>query len=128
MNLLKPAQAIIYTRDMEPITAIDMKPRYWDFLEQTGHINFAVSPPLDIKTFYSGSSITEISRLTVRIDAYPTRVGSSMGLILVTDTETEALLMNPTLLPGQQRAINEERKKAFAKGFLYALKMAMGDG
>lgn len=126
-TFLKPPQAVIYTYDMEPITVVDMKPGYWDFLLETGAISFAVLPPLRIDSIWEQPDITVRARnVTIRAHKI-VRGDGAKYLMLTTNDEDNALLMKPSFLPGQQSALNEERKKAFAKGFLHALNIALGD-
>jgi hypothetical protein len=122
MNLLKPAQAVIFSMEMEPIVSIDMKPWFWDYLFTHSRLSFAVMQ----KTSYS--EISEISPdmvfelpPTVTVNAIPFKIKESLGLMLMTYDDVNALLLESSFLPGQSARVEEEKKKAFAQGFIKAL-------
>jgi hypothetical protein len=120
-NLLKPAQAVIFSSDMEPIVSIDMRQWYWDLLYERGNIVFSVSPPLSASFITNIDPIDTVSVLYVRVNAIPFDIRGSIGLMLMTDDDINALLLKSSWLPGQVKDLNEERKKAFAQGFLRAM-------
>lgn len=124
MNLLKPAQAVIYTSDMEPITVINMKPWYWEFLYKHTMINLAIvdSP----RVSYDADFIYQQPRY-IAVYADMLYRHNEMFMLLRVEDEVTALLLEPGILPGQRRMFNEEKKKAFARGFLEALMMSCGD-
>ena len=121
MNELRPAQAVIYSYDMEPIVTIDMKPWFWDYLHVHGQVKFSVSPPLSASFVYAVESFSSYSNFVVDVSAIPFKIRGSRGLLLVTEDDVEALLMKSSWLPGQVKELNEERRNAFALGFVKAL-------
>lgn len=122
MNELRPAQAIIFSYDMEPIVTIDMKSWFWDYLYTHGQVRFNVTPPLMLSDFNNwGESPATRDYFIVKVNAVPFNIRGSCGLLLVTDDDTEALLMKSSWLPGQVKELNEERRNAFAMGFVRAL-------
>lgn len=121
MKELRPAQAVIFSYDMEPIVTIDMKQWFWDYLYTHGQVRFNVTPPLSITNFQNCDEQTAYTYFTVNVNAIPFNIRGSRGLLLVTEDDTEALLMKASWLPGQIKELNEERRKAFAMGFVRAL-------
>ena len=121
MKILKPPQAVIYSRDMEPITVIDMIPSYWDHLYRVGFISFSVPRPFT-PNFDNEDAGFYLAPLVVRVTASLIRTTNDEGFILLnTEDEATALMMKCGFLPGQRAALNEEKKRAFAKGFMHAL-------
>jgi hypothetical protein len=123
LRLLTPPQAVIYTHDMEPITIVDMEPEHWRFLEKQKMIRFAVLEPLDFKNVWEPAKITNNLRDVTVYANKITRGDGTKYYMLTTGDDENALLMASSFLPGQQRALQEERKKEFARGFLKALSM-----
>lgn len=128
MNLLKPAQAVIYTSDMEPITVIDMKPWYWDFLKAHTCIRFHVKDePYQFFSLEHNDTDFKYRLKEVRVHANYIHRGDDAFFLLTTDDEVDALLLDSTVLPGQQRRFNEEKKKAFVRGLLSAFSTRCGE-
>lgn len=128
MNLLKPAQAVIYTSDMEPITVIDMKPWYWEFLTEHACIRFHVrDEPYRYFNLQDAEVDFKYQLKEVRVYANCIHRGNDSFFFLTTDDEVNALIMDSAVLPGQQRRFNEEKKKAFVRGFLSALSTRCGE-
>ena len=116
-RLLTPPQAIIYTHDMEPITAIEMKPEYWRFLEKQAQIAFAVIPPFDISDYREPPHIPTIRVQQVRLYAHCIfRNDRCKYLMLTTEDEESALLMKSIFLPGQQKTLTDVKRKEFMRG------------
>ena len=124
MNLLKPAQAVIYTSDMEPITVIDMKPWYWDFLHKHTMINLVI---VDNPHSYTQADFVYEQPKYISVYADAIFRNNEMFFLLRVEDEVTALLLEPGILPGQRRVFNEEKKRAFARGFLHALTMGCGE-
>jgi hypothetical protein len=124
MNLLKPAQAVIYTSDMEPITVIDMKPWYWEFLYRHTMINLAI---VDSTRLSNDADFIYQQPRYISVYADILYRSNEMFMLLRVEDEVTALLLEPGILPGQRRMFNEEKKKAFARGVIEALMMGCGD-
>lgn len=123
MNFLKPPQTVIYTNDMEPITIVKMEPSYWDFLDKHKRICFPVLNPVNCSASVD-SNFANYEFYSAEIHAHKLiRSDGSKYYMLTTTDEEIALLLKSTFLPGQQSALLEERKNAFARGFLKALSM-----
>lgn len=122
LELLTPAQTVIYTQDMEPITTIRMRPEWWRHLEKVGRINFEIIEPLKLNEseYFSEYQVNrKMCEITGHVisNAYL----RSKYILMTTDDETEALLLEPDFLPGQQRKFNEEKLSWFIRGFTTAL-------
>ena len=122
---MRPAQTVIYTEQMEPICVINMKTEWYDYLEKARNIRFAVSKPFNFKypedatVFIKPDMVEVIPHMIIRPDL------RAKYLMLTTPNETEALLMESEFMPGQTRRLNEEKRKAFMKGFMSALEGMM---
>lgn len=120
MELLKPPQAVIYSENMEPITVVDMAPFFWEHLEKYGRVLFSINIPPSFTSWEPDQIINNsFDRVEVRADII--QRFKDRFMILTTSNEVAALLLTSSFLPGQSRQIQEERKKAFAKGFLSAM-------
>lgn len=123
---MTPAQAVIYTSDMEPITVIDMKPWYWEFLYEHTMINLQIKHSPNPKWENDEDSICQqVNYVTVYADVI--RKNNRVCMLLRASDEVTALLLDSSILPGQRRVFNEEKKKAFANGFLEAIKRRIGE-
>lgn len=107
-------RAVIYTRDFEPITIVHLEPWARAYLEQNGRVVLAVNPPF--ATEHAPDSVPRLRSWTVTINANPIRVFDARVLLLTTADDETALLLTSVFLPGQQRAMREHERKAFADG------------
>lgn len=122
-EFLRPAQAVIYTYDMEPITVISMRSSWWDHLIKYGQIRFAVYESMTVENLaVDDYAVLKKNYLTAEIRAHMIRrADNQVHLLLTTDHETTALLLDSSILPGQVAKINEMKKAAFGKGLIAAL-------
>jgi hypothetical protein len=94
---------VLYTKDFEPITVLDLPMWLLETLEKRGSIRIAVLEP----TISENSDIVEkpeVSIVTVYLEKLPWVDGTKKS-ILVTDNEELALSLNPDWLPGQRYII-----------------------
>lgn len=116
--------AVLYTTDLQPITVIDLKPWAWERLARGERINLVVIEKL---TFHdiTAPQPQQCSHTGRRVTIFGDRMrrGKHETLMLFTDDEESALLLQAEFLPGQRREAQERERGAFAKGFLHALDM-----
>lgn len=108
-------RAVLYTHDFEPITVVELPKCAKEYLEREGQVTLSVITP-------PKPSFEPMDRpRSVRITADMLVRRGQRHLMLFTDDEEAALLLQAAFLPGQRRAIAEERAQAFARGFMKAL-------
>lgn len=114
-------RAVLYTRDLEPITVIDVPPRLWHLLTEVGRARLHVPAKLDLRP-----AAGEIERTTecriIELYAERFRYRGVETLMLFVDDEELALALRPSFLPGQQSAVNAVRNRALIEGFVNALR------
>lgn len=111
--------AVLYTDDMEPITVLQLSPLARDLLIRRGHVALQVLEPASLTL--AGPPMTEVRCRKLVISAEMFRRNDKKHLMLFTGDEETALLLRSAFLPGQRRGLDEERAKAYANGFLYAI-------
>lgn len=125
MNYLRPPKAIIYSQEMEPITAIDMSTEMYNYFETYDIVRFPVMKPINPTSLNCEGPFPKYEQhLIAEIRAVRILDNSSKSVItlLFTNNEETALLMKTTILPGQVSHINYLKSQAFAKGMLEAIK------
>lgn len=117
---LGPA-AVLYSGDMEPITIIPINQFLREMLQERGCVRLPVMLP--VHGFEYDAPPLRYEKLRT-VEIYTERIvrRGEMHLLLFTHDDENALLLRSAFLPGQQQGLNEERKVAFAKGFLHAVK------
>jgi hypothetical protein len=122
-------KTVIYTNSLEPITVIDLPDYVFKYLEERGTVRIPVwEPPRYIPADLTLNE-TVINYRQVTLTAHQVRgLTFSTGknyfanhYILTTYDEESALLLKSTFLAGQTSALNEEKRRAFANGFMDAL-------
>lgn len=100
---------VLYTRELDPITVIDLPLWLLDQLERQGTVRVAVveppswtelSDPLD----FDEPKVVTIECQRLRLDANTTKQ------ILVTDDDELALRLKPEWLPGQRAQVNQYKR------------------
>jgi hypothetical protein len=99
-------RVVLYTRDFEPITVLEIPMWLLDQLEKQGTIKIAVAPTLKslAETFSQ-----EMPPMPEVIDIYCRKLrweDGTLKTILITNNDELALALRPEWLPGQQQAIN----------------------
>lgn len=115
-------RAVIYAMDMEPITVVELSEFAVRHLGLHGVVRLAVNIPLAYD--YDGQKLTlsaPYEHLIVNLVAERITMGRITHMMLFTRDEEAALLLESAFLPGQHRAVNELRAKAFAQGFMKAI-------
>jgi hypothetical protein len=90
----------------------------WRRLWDGGTIELAVQEPIDWKTL-SRSDATCIR--TVRVIGEKLSYRQHEALMLFTEDEEDALRLQADFLPGQRNELQEQKREAFAAGFVSAL-------
>lgn len=115
-------RVVLYTKDFEPITVIDLPLWLLDQMEKEGVIRVAV-----VKQPTTVEELEEvIAGDPETIDIYCTKIywgDGSVKTILVTEDDELALALRPDWLPGQQAAVNWYQKTI--RGLIDQLHKAM---
>ena len=96
-------RVVLYTRDMEPITIIDMPTWLLEQVEKVGMVRVAVRDP--VQGMRNGEPFQEPDTLDIYCEKLRWRDGTLKSILVVSNDEL-ALAVNPQWLPGQQQAIN----------------------
>lgn len=112
---------VLYTRQVEPITVIDLHPRWEKMLRNKDRVRLMVPAYL---VFDVTNLPLDDPRANVQtVDLYAEHLvyrGHSHMMIFVDDEEA-ALALRSEFLPGQRRELQDRQRKAFARGFMTAL-------
>lgn len=99
-------RVVLYTRDFEPITVLDLPVWLLEQLEKQGAIRIAVAPTL--KSIAEALN-QELPPMPEVIDIYCRKLrweDDTLKTILITNNDELALALRPDWLPGQQQAVN----------------------
>lgn len=117
-------RAVLYTNDFEPITVIELPRWTADYLLERKYVVLPVREPVRFIRPTEPLRIEDCQVKLVRIRAGRfVKDKDHEALVLFTDDDEHALLLEAAFLPGQRRAIKNERADAFGEGFLAALEM-----
>lgn len=97
-------RVVLYTRDLEPITILEIPQWLLDNLEKHGRVRLAVAEPLQ-RVLSKDHNELEPTTLDIYSERLRWRDGS-VKTILITHNDELALALKPEWLPGQQQAIN----------------------
>lgn len=112
---------VIYTRDFEPITVIDLPMWASEALAQRGVFWVEVMFPIRIES----QELIDPYMMVVCLESQPLRwIDGTMRQIIVAPDDTTALKLKPAWLPGQQGAINayEQTARALADALMRTLR------
>lgn len=122
-------RAVLYTPNLEPITVLQLKPWALEFLRERGTAVLAVvepMPPVPLGPVDTDPMLSLRMR-TVTIRAETLRRGRVESMLLITNDEESALLLESAFLPGQHQRVHELNEAAegrgVMKGFLAAMDM-----
>lgn len=118
--------AVLYTRDLFPITVLKMTEFMHRHLLQNRGVRLAVQP--ELKNYWQYTNISEIKFLTVCIAAEICVYRGVECFMLFTDDEEVALQLRSELLPGQHSQSRKENQLAYQSGFAAGFFESMGDG
>jgi hypothetical protein len=123
MHILKfnySPKTVLYNIDMEPITILPMKPWMYDHIYKNLFIKLAIFNPPSLAEYNQSIADELVKYRTVDIWGERFIRNDIESMMLFTYDEETALLLKSDFLPGQQRALNDMKKRAFAKGFFHA--------
>jgi hypothetical protein len=108
---------------MEPITTIKMDPKWWRHLEKHGRVFFNVIEPISWESVVQNHANIQLKyhRCEVLGHVISNTQLRSKYILMTTNDEVEALLMEPEFMPGQRRMLNAEKLKSFVRGLTLAL-------
>lgn len=118
-------RAILYTHDMEPITALTIEGWMGEYLEKNGQVNLAVLETPRFNAAPPDATVPQPLCRTVCITAEVFRYRGQRHLMLFTRDEESAMLLRSVFLPGQRLALREAEDKAMAEGMLRGLTVAL---
>jgi hypothetical protein len=98
---------VLYTKDFEPITVIDLPVWLLEQMEQQGSVRVAVQQPLRIGPATEDFEMPPI--VTIYCEKIRWRDGRVVPILITPDDEL-ALTLRPEWLPGQQQAVNNHKK------------------
>jgi hypothetical protein len=119
--------AVLYTRDLRPITVLKMTEFMHNRFLAYGMVRLAIYP--EIKNYWEHENINKMTYQTIDIQSEIFVYRTTKSLMLFVDEEC-ALLLQSEMLPGQIEQSKRDNKSAyksgFAKGFLKAWEDANG--
>lgn len=98
---------VLYTRDLEPITVVDIPVDAIRFAQKRGRLVLAVMDPI---AFDQKARDLPVRLRTVGLEFVPLRYRDAEGWLALVDDETNALAIEPGWLPGQQVMLNRHAK------------------
>lgn len=102
---------VLYTRDMEPITVIDLPMWALEAAERRDMIRLAVMDPIPFASLSVLDPLPSATLTTVGLQFHRMRLPGGRNSWLVTvDNDEVALKLKPAWLPGQRARINEYEK------------------
>lgn len=108
--------AVLYTKDLEPITVVDIPISLWEMLAAGSRIRLPVRLPLTLEHLRSPPMMR-----TVEIFGELFCRRGARSLMLFTNDEESALLLRASFLPGQNREVQSRERQAFVAGIVRAL-------
>ena len=97
---------VIYTRDMEPITIVDLPLHCLEFGERQRVVRVAIEDEIPLVPPDAGAPMAPALR-TVSLMFTQLQMPGKRAWIIQTLDDELALLLRPSWLPGQRRKINE---------------------
>ena len=98
---------VLYTRELEPITVVDIPIDAIRFAQKRGRLVLAVMDPI---AFNQKARDLPVRLRTVGLEFVPLRYRDAEGWLALVDDETNALAIEPGWLPGQQVMLNRHAK------------------
>lgn len=120
-------RAVLYTPNLEPITVLQLQPWAAQYLREQGLVVLSVLEPVEFMPRRSVVAPVYTTLRTVTIRAETLRYRRIETMLLITNDEESALLLESAFLPGQHRRVRELNDEAegrgVMKGFLAAIDM-----
>lgn len=101
---------VLYTKDFEPITVIDLPLWLLDEMEKRGGARLAIQEPLNPNAINDPSIAFTPKICTLYAEKLRWKDGS-MKTIVMTPDEELAMLLKPDWLPGQRGTFNQYRDR-----------------
>ena len=98
---------VIYTRDMEPITIVDLPLYCLEFGERLGVVRVAIEDEVPLIPPHAGAVPKVPDLRTVSLMFTQVQMPGKRAWIIQALDDELALLLRPSWLPGQRRKINE---------------------
>lgn len=103
-------RSVIYNREFEPVTVIELPPSALAILRQRGQVRVAVIEPISLEQLRAPPSAT------FGIPHVDLHRGNEQCTALVCDDEVGALRLKPALLAGQRALVKEAEERARGLG------------
>ena len=105
---------VLYTKDFEPITVLDLPTWLLDQLEKVGAIRVAVQDPVKVdvrksETWSEPMMVPQLKVVTIYCERLRWRDGTTKP-VLITNDEELALTLKPEWLPGQRQRVQSYEK------------------
>lgn len=114
-------KVVLYTHDLEPITVINLTGWMQEYVQTRSWFSVQVIPPIDYRK-YSHDTEESVELRKVDIEVVPLYMsGGRKSFMLLTRDEEDAMLLESAFLPGQRKAVLDERSMAYSEGFMRAL-------
>lgn len=120
---------VLYTRDMEPITVIDLPMWALEFAQRMGRVRIEAADPVDMTQLMPGQRVDSIRFHIVTLEFHRLLLSKDRESWIVTvDDDVLALKLRPSWLPGQRSKINqyESETKKLAGMLLDVLSRGVG--
>ncbi len=120
---------VLYTRDMEPITVIDLPLWALEFAQRMGRVRIEASDPVDMTQLMPGQRVDSLRFHIVTLEFHRLLLSRDRESWIVTvDDDVLALKLRPSWLPGQRAKINqyESETKKLAGMLLDVLSRGVG--
>lgn len=119
---------VLYTRDMEPITVIDLPLWALEQGEKLNHIQVAVMDPVPLPGPGERALVDRMMARSVTLEFTPIRLGYKRSWLVIVNDDVLALKLTPSWLPGQRAKINqyESETKKLAGMLLDVLSRGVG--
>jgi hypothetical protein len=120
---------VLYTRDMEPITVIDLPLWALEFAQRMGRVRIEAADPVDMNQLIPGQRVDSLRFHIVTLEFHRLLLSRDRESWIVTvDDDVLALKLRPAWLPGQRAKINqyESETKKLAGMLLDVLSRGVG--
>lgn len=102
---------VVYTKDFEPITVIDLPLWLLDSMEKQGGARLAIQEPLSMDTFKETAPIVHTPKVCTLYAKKMQWFDGSTKTIVITPDEELAMVLKPDWLPGQRGTVNQYKDR-----------------
>ena len=122
LNRIANTPQVLYTKELEPITIFKMSPWLAEHITRHWSVSIAVTEPPIYTVSRAMDSMSPMAYKIIRVDLETLCYSRGRERELFTTHDEEAaMLLKSVFLPGQLSDLQDERRKAFARGFLEGL-------